>query len=156
MNEYNRHTYAAVPFNKMVSRSYIKHYSLFLQPDFTPILLDKNNKVAAFSVCFPSFSRALQKGGGKMTARSFYHLIQAGKVNDRADLYMHGVTDAYSGRGTSVVLMKTLIENFNKHGIKKVESNPEMESNQDVQVQWNAFEKRQHKRRRIYIRHIAE
>ena len=156
MNEYFRHSYAIVPFNKDISRSYIKHFFLFLKPDFAPIILDNNNKVVAFTICFPSFSRALQQGGGKISGKSFYQLVKAGQINDRADLYLHGVTDEYAGKGIAVVLMNTLIENFIKHGIKKVESNPELEADPRIRIQWNAFEKRQHKRRRAYIRQFAE
>jgi GNAT superfamily N-acetyltransferase len=156
VNEAYRDTYAVVPFNEKVSSSYIKHYYLFLKPDFVPIILDRHDKVVAFSVCFPSFSKALQQGGGKISAKSFVNVVKSTRVNDRADLYLHGVSDAYSGKGLSVVLMKTLIESFNRHGIKKVESNPELETNRSIQVQWNAFEKRQHKRRRIYIRELAD
>jgi len=43
---------------------------------------------------------------------------------------------------------------FNKLGISKVESNPELETNQNVQGQWKYYDKRQHKRRRVFIKHI--
>jgi hypothetical protein len=41
---------------------------------------------------------------------------------------------------------------FQKNGIKKVESNPNLEDNKDVQAQWKYFENRQHKRRRCFIK----
>jgi hypothetical protein len=41
-------------------------------------------------------------------------------------------------------------------GIRKIETNPELEQNSDVQGQWKYYEKRQHKRRRCYIKPILE
>jgi hypothetical protein len=43
---------------------------------------------------------------------------------------------------------------FNKLGITKVESNPELEMNQNVQGQWKHYNKRQHKRRRVFIKQL--
>jgi hypothetical protein len=39
-------------------------------------------------------------------------------------------------------------------GIQVAESNPELEDNIAVQAQWERFEKRQHKRRRSFIKHL--
>jgi hypothetical protein len=44
---------------------------------------------------------------------------------------------------------------FIEHGIKKVESNPELEDNHRVQGQWKHFATRQHKRRRCYIKPLS-
>jgi hypothetical protein len=41
-----------------------------------------------------------------------------------------------------------------KRKILKVESNPELETNQDIQGQWRHYEPRQHKRRRCFIKSL--
>jgi hypothetical protein len=45
---------------------------------------------------------------------------------------------------------------FNRLGITRVESNPELETNSDVQGQWKYYEKRQHKRRRVFIKQLDQ
>ena len=50
------------------------------------------------------------------------------------------------------MMMNTMYKNFVKNGIKKVESNPTLETNNHVQVQWKYFDAKQHKRRRIYLK----
>ena len=45
---------------------------------------------------------------------------------------------------------------YKKIGITKVESNPELETNRLVQAQWKYYERRQHKRRRCYIKQLNE
>jgi hypothetical protein len=39
-------------------------------------------------------------------------------------------------------------------GFKDVETNPELESNNKVQSQWELFDKEQHKRRRAYKKEL--
>ena len=110
--------------------------------------------MVAFGVGMPSISKALQKGDGKIFPFGFIHLLKALKKNDRADLLLIAVKSEYQGKGVNAVLMNTMHRNFNKLGITMVESNPELETNQDVRGQWRFYETRQHKRRRCFIRHL--
>jgi len=52
------------------------------------------------------------------------------------------------------MLMDRMFRVFLEMGIQYVEANPELESNIAVQAQWKHFERRQHRRRRIYIKHL--
>jgi hypothetical protein len=45
---------------------------------------------------------------------------------------------------------------FLKLGIQKIETNPELEWNTNVQGQWKYYQKRQHKRRRAFIKFLDE
>jgi ribosomal protein S18 acetylase RimI-like enzyme len=78
------------------------------------------------------------------------------KKNDRADLYLIGVKEEYRGKGVNAILMDHIIKVFQRNGITKVESNPELETNSLVQTQWKYFERRQHKRRRVFIKSMLE
>jgi hypothetical protein len=44
---------------------------------------------------------------------------------------------------------------FIKMGIRHIETNPELEWNANVQGQWKYYEKRQHKRRRCYLKKLS-
>ena len=50
--------------------------------------------------------------------------------------------------------MNQVIKAMREFGIKKVESNPELETNDAVRSQWRTFDARQHKRRRCFIKHL--
>jgi len=47
-----------------------------------------------------------------------------------------------------------LLKVFREFGILVAESNPELEDNLAVQAQWERFDKRQHKRRRSFIKFL--
>ncbi|HEY9076053.1 MAG TPA: GNAT family N-acetyltransferase [Anaerolineaceae bacterium] len=154
LNEEYQHLYGTVPLSKKQVDLYIRQYFGFITPDFVPIVVDGNGKMIAFGITLPSLSRALQKGRGELLPFGFLHLLKALRKNDRADLYLVAIRKEYQGRGVNALLMMKMFEVFRKMGIQKIETNPELETNQAVQTQWKYFDKRQHKRRRIFIKRI--
>jgi len=149
-----KHLYGVVPLTDAQVEDYINQYFGFISPKFVPVILDKNEKMVAFGVVLPSLSRAMQKAKGRLFPFGFLHILQALRVNDRMDLLLIAISKAYQGKGVNAMLMDRMFRVFLEMGIQYVEANPELESNIAVQAQWKHFERRQHRRRRIYIKHI--
>lgn len=154
INETYKNLYGFVPLTEKQVKAYTKQYFGFIKPEFVPIVLDQNNHMVAFGITMPSLSRALQKSGGKLFPFGFLYLLQALRENDRADLYLVGVKPEYQGKGINAILIHMMNRVYNKIGITIVESNPELETNLLVQKQWKYFDKRLHKRRRCFIKHL--
>ncbi len=150
-----KHLYGTVPLTEKQVGAYIDQYFGFVTPDFVPIVMDQNNRMVAFGIVMPALSLALQKTKGSLFPFGFIYLLKALKKNDRADLYLVAVRSEYQGKGVNAILMNKMHGVFNRLGITKVESNPELETNQNVQGQWKHYEKRQHKRRRVFIKHVS-
>jgi GNAT superfamily N-acetyltransferase len=151
-----RNLYGFVPLSEKQVDAYIKQYFGFIRPEFVPLVLDENGKMVAFGIALPSLSLALQKAKGKLFPLGFIHLLKALNKNERADLYLVAVKSEYQGKGVNAILMNHMSSVFQKLGIKKIETNPELETNRLVQGQWKYFDARQHKRRRVFIKHISE
>jgi ribosomal protein S18 acetylase RimI-like enzyme len=83
------------------------------------------------------------------------YLLNALRKNDRADLYLVAVKAECQGKGVNAILMDKMAHVFKRLGVTKVESNPELETNQDVRGQWKHYPARQHKRRRVFIKRLA-
>jgi GNAT superfamily N-acetyltransferase len=149
-----QHLYGFIPMTERQVNAYINQYFGFVNPDFVPMVMDKDNRMVAFGIVMPSLSLALQKSRGNLFPFGFIHLFRALKKNDRADLLLVAVRSEYQGKGVNAIIMNQMHKVFNKLGITKVESNPELETNQNVQGQWKYYDKRQHKRRRVFIKHI--
>jgi hypothetical protein len=147
--------YGVIPLSERQIALYIKQYFGLISPEFVPFVLDSNDQLVGFGITMPSLSLALRKSKGNLFPLGFLYLLNALKKNDRADLYLVGVSDEYKGKGVNAILMDRMHKIFLQHGITKVESNPELETNHLVQTQWKFFEKRQHKRRRIFIKQFA-
>ena len=154
-NEY-QHLYGTVPLTPKQVDAYIAQYFGFVTPDFVPMVYNEKNEMVAFGIGLPSLSRALQKSHGQLFPFGFIYLLNALKKNDRADLYLVAVKSEYRGSGANAILMNSMYEVFRKLGVRKIETNPELETNHLVQGQWKYFETRQHKRRRVFIKQIGQ
>ncbi len=133
---------------------YANLYLPMIRLDFvTTIVREKDNAVVGFGITLPNLSKALQKAKGKLYPFGAFHLMKALKSRPKVvDLYLIGVLPEYLNRGINALIFNDLIPIFNKNGVKYAESNPELETNLSVQMQWNYFEKRHHKTRRAYIK----
>lgn len=154
LNEAYRGLYGTVPLSEAQIQTYIKTYFGFVNLDYIPIVLDENEDIVAFGITFPSFSKALQQSGGYMFPFGFIYFLLAMWKTDRADLYLVGVRDKYRRTGITAMLMAQILQTFLKRGIKLVESNATLETNQDILAMWKYFDNRQHKRRRCYVKHL--
>ncbi len=144
--------YAFVPLNEKQIDLYVKQYFSFIRPEFTKIVLDKDDKVAAFVIGMPSLSRALQKARGRLFPFGFVHILLAMRKPKYIDLYLGAVRPDLHNSGTDALLMTELNRSVIAAGIVSVETNIELEDNVAVQNHWKYYDARQHKRRRCYIK----
>jgi len=147
--------YGFVPLTERQIDYYVKQYFGFIIPEYVPVVLDRDNKVVAFGITMPSLSRALQKSKGKLLPFGFIHLLKAMKNNPDIDLYLTAVRPDMQNKGVNAMLMNEINQIYVKNKISRVESNPELESNQKIQAQWRFFNYRQHKRRRCYVKDLV-
>lgn len=134
---------------------YIKQYFGFILPEYVPVVLDSAGVIVAFGITMPSMSRAFQKAKGRILPFGIVHILLAMNKTDRADLYLTGVRPDYQDKGVNSILICHMNKVFAKYKIQVVESNPEMETNSKVQAQWRFYGKRQHRRRRCYIKELS-
>lgn len=155
LDEAYSHLYGTTPLTKKQVDAYIKQYFSFVSPDFVPAVVDAEGKLIAFGIAMPSLSRALQRSRGRLFPFGFIHLLFALKKNDMGDLYLIGIRKEYQGRGVYALMIQSILRVFNEFGIRSVETAANLEDNLRVQAIWKNFEHRQHKRRRIYIKHLS-
>jgi hypothetical protein len=154
LDESYAHLYGTVPLTRSQVETYVKQYFGFIQPDFVPVVLDNTGRMVAFGICMPSLSKALQKSRGRLFPFGFLYMLKALKTYDVFDLYLVAVRKEYQSKGVNAILMDRMNEVFLSLGVKKVESNPELETNANVQGQWKYYDRHQHKRRRVFLKKV--
>lgn len=137
-------------------KTYKEKYFPFINKNYIICVADENNELVSFAITMPSYSRALQKAKGKLLPFGWWHFLQAGKKNDRANFYLIGIHPDYQKRGVTAIIFKEIFERFSKMGIKFAETNPELEENKSVQLLWQDYGPVNHKRRRTYSMLIGE
>ena len=147
-------TYKNLSTYTPITEEQIKHYKekyfKFIDKDYIVCIKDKSSSLISFAITMPSYSKALQKAKGKLFPFGWWHLLNAGKKNDRANFYLIGIHPQYQKRGVTAIIFKEIYETFKKKGVKFLETNPELEENASIQALWQDYHPTNHKRRRTY------
>lgn len=151
VNEAYANLYGFVPLTERQIDFYIKSYIDVLRLEDVCLVVDKEGSLVALGISMPSLSKALQQSKGKLFPFGWWPLLKAirGKT-DVVDLLLVAVKPEYQSRGVNALIFADLIPQYIKNGYKYAESNLELEGNENVQKQWEYFERRQHRRRRAY------
>lgn len=139
-----------VPIQQFQIEHYKKQYLNFIHPDYISCVMDKDNKMIAFAITMPSFSKGFQKANGKLFPFGFWHLLKAMKKNNHAEFYLIGIDPAYQNKGINALIFKEIYDNFTKNGITEIETNPLLIENNKIQQLWKEFNPIIHKRRKTF------
>lgn len=143
-----------VPIQREQIEFYKEKYFRYLHPDFINCVADRDGNLVAFAITMPSFARALQRAGGRLFPLGWLYLLKARYFHKKAAFYLIGIKPEYQNKGLTSIIFKEMNEMFNRRGITKVETNPELEDNEAIQALWKRYDNRLHKRRRTYRREL--
>lgn len=151
INEAYSELYGYVALTQKQIEQYIDIYLKLLSLDNICIIVDSEERLVCVGISMPSMSKALQKSGGRLFPTGWWYLLKGlqGKT-DIVDLLLVAVKPEYRNKGVNAMLFNNLVPAFIAHGYKYAESNIELEENESVQKQWELFERRLHRRRRIW------
>lgn len=142
------------PITQQQIQTYKEKYFGFIDKDFIVCITDADDKLISFAITMPSYSKALQKANGKLFPFGWWHFLQGGKKNDRANFYLIGIHPEYQRRGVTAIIFKEIYDIFKKKGVKFLETNPELEENKNIQLLWQDYDPVNHKRRRTYSKEL--
>ena len=147
--------YGTVPLTPEVIKGAIDGYIPLVNMDYICSVKDANGKIIAFGVMVPSIAKALKKSNGKLFPLGIFRMLSAlnGK-NDALEMFFVAVNPKYQMQGVPAVLINTILKNIIANGVKYCETGPMLETNTAVHSMWRHFDKKQHKRRRCFIKQI--
>lgn len=150
LDETYKHLSTYTPISAEQRKTYKEKYFKLIDKDYIVCVADDEDQLVAFAITMPSYSTALQKSRGKLLPFGWWHFLQAGRKNDRANFYLIGIHPDYQRRGVTSIIFKEIWKIFRKKGVKYLETNPELEENKSVQLLWQDYNPVNHKRRRTY------
>ena len=153
LDETYSHIYGTVPFTEGMKNMMIANFKLIVDVRYVAVIVDENEKVVCFGLCFPSIAKAVQKSGGRLTIPAIFRILKALKHPKVIDLALIGVVDEYKNKGISSALLAKNLEMFD-YGIEHFETNLCLEDNKNIQNQWKNFDAVVHKKRRCYVKKI--
>ena len=147
--------YGTVPLTPEVIKNVIDGYIPLVNLDYICSIKDKEDKIIGFGVMVPSIAKALKKSDGKIFPFGIVRLLQALKgKNNTLEMYFVAVDPLYQSQGVPAIIITTLLKKIIANGVKYCETGPMLETNSAVHSMWRYFDKKQHKRRRCFIKQI--
>jgi GNAT superfamily N-acetyltransferase len=132
-----------------------KKYISFINPEYIKFVMDKNNKMIAFSIVMPSFSEALQKTKGKLFPTGFYHLLKAKKQSKNVLFYLIGVDPEYQSKGVHALIFHEYYNTFKEKGIINCIRTPELADNHAIHNIWKHFEPEIFRKRCTFVKQLT-
>ena len=126
-------------------------YFSMLKPELTCMVVDENNDIAAFGLCFPSLSEALKKAKGSLFPFGWYHILKAYRKYDTIDLMMVGSSPAWAQKGLSAIFHNKLAADSKERNIQICITNPQIDTNIAAVKVWESYDKEPFMRRRCWI-----
>lgn len=143
-------------FSRLTERQiehYINIYLGILRLEDVSLVVDRDGRLVGLGISMPSLSRALQASRGRLFPWGWWKLLRAIQGHtDTVDLLLVAVLPEYQAKGVNALIFNDLLPGYIRNGYKFAESNPELEGNENVQKQWEYFERRQHRRRRAWTK----
>jgi GNAT superfamily N-acetyltransferase len=146
--------FAVVEMDQRQIREYGEEYLKLIDPDFAKVIVNEQDEVVGFGLAVPSLAVALQRARGRLLPFGFLHVLHAQRSPRRLELLLVAVRPDYQGRGVPAILMSEITRCAILRRVIDAETNPELEENVLVQSIWKDYDKRQHKRRRCYIKSL--
>ena len=151
INEAYADLYGFSPLTPRQIEYYISQYIPVLRLRDVSVITKRDGELVAVGISMPSLSSALRRCGGHLLPTGWYHLLRAIRGHsDVVDLLLVAVKPEYQNKGVNALLFSDLLPGYIENGYKFAESNVELEGNENVQKQWEYFERRQHRRRRAF------
>lgn len=147
--------YGTVPFTDGMRKLMLDNFGLVIDPRYTAIILDQNEKPVCFGLSIPSLSKAFRGTRGHITPGVAIRFLQCKMHPESLDMCIIGVDPEYLNRGVSAALSLAIMKMLKDDPhLKYADTCINLEDNYAIQNQWKRFRRDTPKRYRCYVKSI--
>ncbi len=147
--------YGTVPLTDEIINNAVENYIPIVNLDYICSVRNPEGRIVGFGAMVPSIAKALKRSHGKLLPFGLPLLLHALRGhNDTLEMYFVAVDPQYQTQGVPAVIISTLLKKLIENKVEYCETGPMLETNAAVHSMWRRFDKKQHKRRRCYIKAI--
>lgn len=150
VNTTYRHLFGFMPMSDSEMQQMAKQFLPVLDPAFTVLVADQQNKPVAFAIAMPDISRGLQKSRGNLFPFGFIHLLRDMKTAKQLNLLLGAVRPDCRNSGISAMLAVSILEEARRRNMQLIDSHLVLEKNPEIRRLLERFGGRVEKRFRIY------
>ncbi len=130
-------------------------YLPVLDPSFTKLVIDMNNKPIAFVIATPDISVGIQKARGRLFPFGFIHILSSGKKSKQLDLFLGAVDEKHQGAGVTALLGVSLFKSARQRGLEYIDSHLILETNKPMREVMERLGAAVYKRYRVYKKQLV-
>jgi len=153
LNESYAELYGTTLLGEKEIAYYIKSYLGQVDPEFIKLAAD-GDRLVGFIIAMPNLSKAFQKARGRLFPFGFLPILKAMKNSKVLDFYLAGIRPEYQGKGIDALMGFEMGKSALARGMEFAESNHELETNHKIQALWKLYDKRLHRRARVYTKDL--
>lgn len=154
LNQAYANLYGTTELTDRQIRYYIDAYLGHVDPAFIKLAVH-GDRLVGFVIAMPNLSRAFQKARGRLFPLGIVHILHAMRTSKVLDFYLAGVLPEYQNRGIDLLMAYEMGKTALARGMTHAESNREIEENAKIQAQWKLYDRRLHRRSRVYTKRLA-
>jgi ribosomal protein S18 acetylase RimI-like enzyme len=152
--------HGVVPSTPKVRASILKQFKQIIRREFISMVFNAEGRVVGFALTAPNISRSLKKSKGRLTKFGFWpsgalRIMREARRPKHIDMCLIAVLPEYRGKGINAMMINELTLAYIEHKIVSIETNLELETNENVMNQFEHMERKLIKRRRCYSKSIA-
>jgi hypothetical protein len=149
------HLFGVTPLTEAQKKYYTQKYFGFVDPDFLLMVVDRNDRLQGLFLGLPSLSRAFQKANGRLFPFGFWHILRGFKTYDTVDFYFAAVHPESNARKIFPILALAMHRALDKHGVKYLETNRELETNTTITRIWVKYAVINKRRSRVFKKKLT-
>ena len=147
--------YGTVPFTKGMQKLMIDNFGLVINPKYSAIILDENNRPVCFGIAIPSLNRAFKGTRGHLGLGVGLRFLHCTRKPDALDLCLIGVDPEYLNRGVSAALSLAIMKMLKDNpSLKYADTCLNLQDNYAIQNQRKRFRRDTPKRYRCYVKSL--
>jgi hypothetical protein len=155
VNEAYKQLYSVIPLSDKVKKQIKEQFLLVINPKYVATVVDENDRVVGFGLAIPNIAKEVNKSSGHLLPFGLFRILHRLKHPEILDLTLIGVLPEYHNCGVNGLIMKKMITEIIKSGVKYTTAAPELEDNLSVLNQWKNFSKDQYRKRRCFKKEIT-
>lgn len=135
---------------------FVDRYFPIIDKQFVPVIENAEGEVVGVAVTMASLSDALRRTRGQLFPFGWWRILAGMKWrrSDMAEMLLIGIKPELQGLGVNAMFFDDLIPIYNRAGITRFETGPQLEDNVRELSQWKLLKPQLVKRRRCYTREL--
>ena len=142
------------PITKKQQKNILKQFATVINRRYFSCLIDEKGDCAGFAVVLPSIAEALKKSRGRLFPFGWIGVLKSIRKPKELEMALLGIKKEYKFTGINSILMVRMMCNIVEDDIRKIESNPMLETNFSIQQNWKFAENEIIKKRQTFKRAI--